>query len=262
MESEYWACSVCRSMNPLRSGRCYSCQTPREVAGVKPGEIPVMGTLPPPVVTSTFRSAEGRAVTLTIATVLFILVTGVSLWMLWNINNLRAAGESTSANELLLRRAPILVLSPLLGIVALVSYAAWISRVVENLPALGLGYSRVSPTMAFFEPLIPGVNLYSLPARAGEVVAKLEGNGRGMALIGLGWLLGFGPLVVGAWITRIGRVTEDGADLLRTLGATFLGAFAFQAVGLAIGLYVVWHIEGLCRVAATTPPAPREPAAT
>ena len=260
MESEYWACTVCRSLNPLKSQRCYSCHTPREISGVKPSEIPVTGTLPPPVITTVYRSAEGRAVAATIATVLFILATAVSLWMLWTISDLRAAGEGASADELLLRRAPIIILAAACGIAALVCYGAWISRVVENLPALGVGFSRVSPTMAFFEPLIPGVNLYSLPARAGEVVTKLEGNGRGMVLIGLAWLLGFGPIVVAAWILRIGRIAESGADLLRTIGATFLGAFAFQAVGLLIGIYVMWHIEGLCRAAAQKPAA-QKPAA-
>lgn len=250
MESEYWACSVCRSMNPLKSGRCYSCHTPREVGGVKPGEIPVTGALPPPVIPTTVHGTEGRAVAVTITTAFFIVSTAVSLWLLWTISDLRAAGEGTSADQLLARRAPIFILSLLLGVAALVCYGAWISRVVENLPALGVGYSRVSPTMAFIEPLIPGVNLYSLPARAGEVVTKLEGNGRGTLLIGLAWLLGVGPIAIAAWILRIGRFTESGADLLRTIGATFLGAFAFQAVGLVIGLYVVWHIEGLCRATA------------
>ncbi len=187
----------------------------------------------------------------TLATVLFVLSATVASWLVWSIGDLRAAGEAAKADELLSDRLPLLAAAPILGLVALVLYAAWISRVVDNLPALGAGYSSVGATMACFEPLIPGLNLYALPARAGEVIRKMETGSRGLALIGLGWILGFGPVAIGAWVLRFGRFTETGAELLRTIGLTLLAMFAFQATALVIGLFVIWHVERLCRARAT-----------
>src|SRR4029077_5959627 len=79
--------------------------------------------------------------------------------------------------------------------IALVAYGAWISRVVDNLPALGAGYSRVSPRTAFIEPLIVGYNVISLPARVGEVLRKLDHTNRGQAIIAAAFLAFTGPLV-------------------------------------------------------------------
>jgi hypothetical protein len=246
-EADVWACSQCRSINKIRADRCYRCHAPREVAGVKPTEMPLTGGATQPATTGTYRSSEGRAVAVTVATVLFILSAAVASWMVWSFGDLRAAGEGTTADRLLQQRLAFLIAAPVLGVAALVAYSAWISRVVDNLPALGAGYSRVSPTMAFIEPLLLGVNLYSLPARAGEVVRILEGAGRGQLLIALAWICVVVPVVIGAWVLRVGWITESGADLLRTIGATLLVTFAFQAVGLVLGLAVIWHIEGLCR---------------
>jgi hypothetical protein len=249
-EEEFWACSVCRSMNPRRSDRCYSCHTPREFAGASPAEVAMSpsGPAPMPVpIAAIYQSSESRAVIVTVATDLFLLGSAVALWAFWSIGDLRAAGRAADADRLLAQRLPVLAAAPALGVVALLAYAAWISRVVANLPALGLGFSRVSPTMAFIEPLIPGMNLYSLPARAGEVLSKLEGVGRGHVLIGLAWLIGVTPAFAAVWILRIGRFTESGADWLRTTGVTFLVTAALSGVGILIGLVVIWHIEALCR---------------
>jgi hypothetical protein len=252
-EEDFWACTVCRSINPRRSDRCYSCHTPREVAGASLAEVamkpPGPAAMPVPIA-AIYRSSESRAVIVTVATVLFLLASAVAIWAFWSIGDLRAAGKAVEADRLLAQRLPVLAAAPAFGVVALLAYAAWISRVVANLPALGLGFSRVSPTMAFIEPLIPGVNLYSLPARAGEVLTKLEGVGRGHVMIGLAWLIGVTPTFVAAWILRVGRITESGSDWLRTTGVTFVATATLSAIGLLIGLAVVWHIEALCRTRA------------
>jgi hypothetical protein len=250
-EADFWACSQCRSINPLKSERCYSCHTPRAVAAVKPTELSVTDTKPRPfVVVYEFRSSEGRAVLATIAMVMSTLGAAVAVWMNWSIVQLRAEGESASADRLLDERLPFFAIAVLLGGVALLAYGAWISRVVANLPALGAGYSRVSPTMAFIEPLIPGVNLYSLPTRAAEVVGKLDGGTGPLVLIVLAWFLAVGPAAVGAWILRVAYLAESGADRFRTIGLTSVGIFAFEALAIFLVLVVIWRIEGLCRVRA------------
>jgi hypothetical protein len=175
--------------------------------------------------------------------------------MYWSIVNLRLEGEADSADRLFTERVPFFALAAVLGVAAFVAYGAWISRVVANLPALGVGYSRVSPTMAFIEPLLPGVNLYSLPTRAAEVVRRLDGGTGPLVLIVIAWFLAVGPAAVSVWIFRVAYLAESDVDRLRTIAATAVGLFAFQALSIALGLVVIWRIEGLCRARAAALPA-------
>lgn len=247
-ESEYWACSSCRSINTSRSNRCYKCHVPREVAGVKPTEISV--TAPPPVLgpTGTYRSSENRAVLATIATVVFILGTYVALWIGYQFGSLRAARQREAADQLLQGSQLLLALPVVLGVLALIAYGSWISRAVANLPPLGAGYSRVSPSWAFFEPLIPGLNLYSLPARAGEVISKLGGSMLGTSLIAISFFLIIGPPIAAGIFLRLAReVSDPRREFWATLGTTLLASFTVQVIGLALALYVLWHIEGMFR---------------
>jgi hypothetical protein len=255
-EADFWACAFCRSINPLKSDRCYSCHTPREIAAVKPTELSVTDTKPLPIVAvEEFRSSEGRAVLATIALVMFALGAALAVWMSWSIVELRAEGESATADRLLDESLPFLAIAAVLGGLALLAYGAWISRVVANLPALGAGYSRVSPTMAFIEPLLPGVNIYSLPTRAAEVVRRLDGGTGPLVLIVIAWFLAVGPAAVSVWIFRVAYLAESDVDRLRTIAATAVGLFAFQALSIALGLVVIWRIEGLCRARAAALPA-------
>lgn len=265
-EADLWACRVCRSINSRRSNRCYSCHTPREAAAVKPTDLPTTGQAPPVVHTGTYRSTETLAVTLTLAATVFILATLAATLVLWQVAELRRAGQASQSDELFAGMTPLFVVAPVLGIAALVAYAAWISRVVANLPALGLGYSRVGPQMAFLEPLIPGFNIYALPARMGEVLRKLDEKGPGVPLLGLSFILVIGAPAVAAVLIRVSREFETTGDFLRTSGFTLFLAFTVQAAGLAIGLYLVWLVERLARTraatATATPLAPAQDAAT
>ena len=246
-EADFWACRVCRSINTQRANRCYSCHTPREVAGVRPTEISV--TEPPPILgpTGTYQSSESRAVLATIATVAFILATYVALWIGFQYGNLRSTRQRPAADELLQGSQLLIALPVLLGVIALAAYGFWISRAVANLPPLGAGYSRVSPSWAFIEPLIPGLNLYSLPARAGEVISKLGGSMLGTSLIAISFFLIIGPPIAAGIFLRAIRFVEAGREFWRTVGTTLLASFTVQVVGLVVALYVVWHIEGLFR---------------
>jgi hypothetical protein len=245
-ESDFWACSVCRSINTSRSSRCYKCHTPREVAGVKPTEISV--TEPPPVIgpTGIYRSSENRAVLATIATVVFILATYVALWIGFQVGDLRASRQREAADELFQSSQLLIALPFVLGILALAAYGFWISRAVANLPPLGAGYSRVSPTWAFFEPLIPGLNLFSLPARSAEVISKLGGSVLGTSLIAISFFLIIGPPIAAGIFLRAASFVEE-REFWRTLGATLLLSFTVQVIGVVIALYIVWHIEGMFR---------------
>lgn len=256
-EADFWACRACRSINTSRSSRCYKCHVPREVAGVKPTEMSV--TEAPPVIgpTGTYRSSENRAVLATIATVVFILGTYVALWMGFQVGSLRADGDREAADQLLQGSQVLIALPFALGILALVAYGLWISRAVANLPPLGAGYSRVSPRWAFMEPLIPGLNLWSLPARAAEVMSKLGGSMLGTSLVAISFFLIIGPPIAAGIFLRLTRyVSDPQREFWRTLGTTLLASFTVQVVGLVIALYIVWHIEGMFRRRVAAGPAP------
>ena len=250
--SEPWVCRYCRSVNTGRANRCYRCHTPREVALASPEELTVHHEESIPEVAGVYRSSELRAVGLTIATFVLVLGTILGLWVAVQVDQLRLAGQADAADELVAEWLPVLATLPLLSALALLSYALWISRLVANLPALGLGYSRVSPRWAFYEPFIPGRNLYSLPARTAEVIRKLDERARDNLLIGLAWALVVAPIPLFAILVRFAYYAGSTADFLEIAGFGAPVVFAFQSVGLVVALIVVWRVEALQRARAAT----------
>jgi hypothetical protein len=245
--SDIWVCGRCRSINPLSRGKCYRCNTPIEVAAAKPEELSFVHHEAPPEPTGTYQSSESRAVFVSIATVGFILAALVALWINWSVVDLRASGEGDAARQLLADRLPVMALAPVLAVVALVAFGLWIRRVVENLPALGVGYSKVSPTWAFFEPLIPGFNLYAIPTRMAEAIQKLGGNAVAMPLLGLALILAFAPAVGAAFLLRFTGLFGTGAELRLATATGLILVFVCQTIALLIGLVVLWQIEGMAR---------------
>jgi hypothetical protein len=190
----------------------------------------------------------------------------VATYLLWRAASLRVAGERAASDDLYGAVVPFLPVLPVAAAVALLAYAAWISRVVANLPALGVGFSRVSSTMAFIEPLIPGFNLYALPARVGEVLKKLDEKGNGLPLLGLAWVLFLVPVAVVAVAVRVslpGSRLDYLFDLpsspieangIQTIAFSVFLGFTFQAMALLIGLFLVWKVERLSRTLAAAGP--------
>jgi hypothetical protein len=247
--ADIWICNVCRSINPISSNRCYRCHTPIEIAAAKPGELAVHQ---PPreahtEIVGTFRSTETLATLVTVTAVAFILATFLALWTVYTVNDLRVAEGRAAADALFQQRLLFIVPAPLIGVLALLCYALWIRRAIDNLPALGLGFARVSPNWAFVEPLIPGFNIYSIPARIAEVIQKLGGHLYATALIGLAWILIVFPAVGLAYLARFTRFLGTGADLLRVTSIGAIVVFAFDAVALGLMLVVIWQVEKLLR---------------
>jgi len=250
--ADIWICNVCRSINPISSNRCYRCHTPIQIAAAKPDELSV-SQQPREAHTEpvgTYRSTESLAVLVTVGSVAFILAGFLALWTTYSVNDLRVSDGRAAADALFQQRLLFLVPAPVIGVLALVAYAAWIRRAVENVPALGLGFATVSPTWAFVEPLIPGFNLYSIPARIAEVIQKLGGHLYATALIGLAWILIVGPAALLLYVARFTRFLGTGAELLRvtSIGAVFV--FVFQAIALVLMLTVLWQVEKMLRAKA------------
>jgi hypothetical protein len=245
--SDIWVCGRCRSINPLSRGRCYRCNTPIEVAAAKPEDLTFEHKEVPPEPTGEYRSSETLAVVVSIAVVAFIFATLVALWINFSATDLRAGGEAEAARRLLADRLPVLALAPITGVIALVSYGLWIRRVVENLPALGVGYSRVSPSWAFFEPLIPGFNFYALPTRMAEAIEKLGPHPWATPLLGLAIIFAIGPAIAAGVLLRFTGLFGSGADLRLALASGLLIVFVCQSIALALGLVILWQVEGLER---------------
>ena len=247
--ADIWICNVCRSINPISSNRCYRCHTPIQIAAAKPDELTIhhQPREAHTEIVGTFRSTETLAALVTVGGVAFILGMFLTLWTIFTVNDLRVSEGRAAADALFQERLLFLIPGPVLGVLALLAYAFWIRRVVENLPALGLGFARVSPTWAFVEPLIPGFNLYSIPTRIAEVIQKLGGHLYATALIGLAWILLVGPALILVYVARFTRVFGTGADLLRVTSLSSLVVFAFQSAALVIMLVVLWQVEKLLR---------------
>jgi hypothetical protein len=250
--ADIWICNVCRSINPISSNRCYRCHTPIQIAAAKPDELSV-SQQPREAHTEpvgTYRSTETLAVLVTVGSVAFILAGLLAVWTIFTVNDLRVSDSPAAADATFQQRLLFLIPAPVIGVLALLAYAAWIRRAVENLPALGLGFARVSPNWAFVEPLIPGFNLYSIPARIAEVIQKLGGHLYATAVIGLAWILIVGPALLLVYVARFTRFLGTGAELLRvtSIGAVFV--FVFQSIALVLMLTVLWQVEKMLRAKA------------
>lgn len=259
--ADIWICNVCRSINPLNSNRCYRCHTPIQIAAAKPDELSVHQQ-PRQAHTErvgTYRSTETLATLVTVGAIAFILATFLALWTVFQVAELRVAEGRAAADEVFQQRLPFIAPAAVVGVVALLLYAAWIRRVVENVPALGLGFTRVSPTFAFFEPLIPGFNVYSIPARIADVIGKLGGHLYATALIGLAWILFIGPPLVLVYVARFTGFFGRGAEYLRITSLSALFVFAFQAAAIALMLVVLWQVERLMSAKAASMPEAAAP---
>ena len=127
----------------------------------------------------------------------------------------------------------------------LVVWAAWLSRVVTEMPALGLGYPPTSGLMAFVENFVPILNLLRVPAIVRDVVRRLDPAGqRGTALISAAWLGIFG----GFLLPRVGGLLNvfGAGSLERRLRNQLLleGVSTGLVVAGAVFLVVlIWWIE-------------------
>jgi hypothetical protein len=268
MSATPWVCGNCRSINQPREGRCYRCRTPRELVEADPDTLIVAGagaSRPPEEIRPTvgYRSSASRAVMTQLLVAAGLAVTVVSSVMGADLVG-RLLDGSAAETDTSFGVVGLLGIAGLgLGAAALVSWAMWLSRVVANVPALGLGWPNLTPNQAIFESLIPGVNLYRVPAILRDVVNRLEPNGKGEAIIAAGWLGLVGGLLLPralswALLFTVGSL-DDFVTLRYVAGQLGLG---LTLVGGAVLIYLVQWIEtrmrqrasGTVPAAASVPP--------
>jgi hypothetical protein len=202
--TDIWVCSTCHSINRQRVSRCYKCGGSRDEATGEGSELRVEQALVNRTVVS-YRSAWLRGL---VAAILIIAVAALGVvlllssldnlgWMRGQLSTVVAGGQLDRAE--FLRRIATLVGPGLvrlgLAIAAVIFFGAWLSRVTANIPALGGGIPRTTPTKAFIYPLIPIWNLIKVPGMIQDALYRVDPQAGGFFMLAVAW---FG--LVGSWI--------------------------------------------------------------
>ncbi len=245
--TDMWACGSCRSVNNAKSNRCYSCHAPRAVVAVAAGEMPTLGKAVAAPAEHAYRSARLRAL---LAILLIFAAAVLSLVLWWYEYRLVGAlldGDDLSIIKILAdANLQIFLLGWLpVAVSALVMWAAWISRMMDNLPALGLGYPRVTPAMAFVENFLPGFNLFRMPARIREISSKLDPTGN-QGLIAVTWLALFGSWLIARVATFVIMFAIKSVDGRLQASLVVDGIVAVVgAVGYLLVIVIIYRTEQL-----------------
>ena len=242
---EIWVCASCRSVNKARARQCYNCRTPRHLAEVDPSQIQATGhgpirdvALPP------FRASRGRSV---LASLLVLAVAALQVASVVIVSGLIVdlfeGAEVTDRQTRIVTNLDVASLG--VALLALVAWAAWLSRVVTEMPALGLGYPAATGLTAFLENFVPIRNLFRVPAIVRDVDRRLTPNpGRGDALIAAAWIGIFGGFLIpriGTWINGIGA---SSAEMAVRNQLVFIGiGTGFTVAGAIFFVATMWWIE-------------------
>ena len=210
--TDIWVCSTCHSINRQRGSVCYKCGAPQSaavevLADVRTG-LAMQSRAAVPYRSSILRAIVAAAFIVAYAVLgVIVLVQGLAVTQylrdeIPNIFN----GQVDNA-EIIRLAAPTVVpalVQTICGLGALLFFAAWLSRVVMNVPSLGGGTPRTTPTKAFIYPLIPFWNLFKTPPMIQDALYRVDPKAGGFFMILLAWvglvgsaILGF---LVGWWV--------------------------------------------------------------
>ena len=243
--ADFWVCAGCRSVNNLRAKQCYNCRTPRERAAVDP-------TMIDPSTKGGLREIElpDYASPRPFAIVASILILGVAgLQVLSTIVStsliLQILDGSLPAETEFLELGLLSLAALGVGLLALISWSAWLASAVGAMPALGLGYPPGNSLTAFVENFLPGLNLLRVPAIVRDIVRRLEPQeGRGDVFIFVAWIGLFGGLIVprvGGWLGFFGADTVEGT--VRNQLVVQAIAVTLVLVGAIFLVFLIWWIQ-------------------
>jgi hypothetical protein len=268
-----WVCSDCKSVNPMRSGRCYKCRAPRPPAGeemaaasataleaepepprviktLDPERVAASGIFQPPPKERTrpevSKSAQAainpaaRVSTVPAAVVgiaLMIAVLGVRFLLtrasLSSMGAILDGGGVPEEDSLFIGTLGLIY--PLLGVLAIAGLGFWAYRVMTNVPLLGGGWPRFTPAQAFFEHVIPGWNVLRTPGVYRDIQTRLSEDGDVSDGLLVGWVL-----------TNIAAVV-----IVRPIGSTlsaFSGSVDDQLAFISVFNYLSIALQGLAIV--------------
>jgi hypothetical protein len=245
--TDIWVCSSCHSINRQRNTKCYKCGASQTQATGEGSTLRVENALASRTLVR-YRSAWLRGL---IASVLILVVTALGVLLLlmsldyapWLRDQLNVIVSGGTVDEKalvakLLPAAQIGLIRLGVSVLALLFFAAWLSRVIMNIPALGGGVPNTTPTKAFIYPLIPILNLIKVPGMIQDALYRVDPKSGGFFMVALAW---FG--LVGSWIIDfiagwvldiklagdLGRA-EDPREVSAALGSYFDLGFAVEIV--------------------------------
>jgi len=245
-----WVCGSCRSINEARQGRCYRCHAPRDLAAVDPETMPVTGTIPQAGRAPRYRSSSIRA-GVARNLILLALVVTVAGGLVARLVADRLLGGSAALGASIDLFTVVAIVQLAAVALALVAWAAWLSRVVGNLPAVGAGYPNVTPRAAFLENFVPFLNFLRVPAILRDVVRRLDPGGRGDALIAAAWLGLVGGILVPRFAGPVVQIASP--DVGSAVDASVVVAqvgIGFQVAGGLFLIALMGWIEGRMRARA------------
>ena len=258
--TDIWVCGNCHSINRQRSKNCYKCGSAQSVAATDDGAThrQEQAIAMRSVVAYRPAAALGLAASIFLVGLAAVQVFGIiesfglARFFTSQLDLLKASGtfDDGAFNARLADSSRLDVISLAVVLPALLFFAAWLSRVVSNVPALGGGIPGASPWRAFVTTLIPVTNLRTVPGIIQDVLYRLDPKAGGIFMVGIAW---FG--LVGSWIVSyfagryVGlRVTFDirnaasldqAIESLRTLVTAALVIDIVTGVLIAIGAVVL-----------------------
>ena len=204
--TDVWVCGTCHSLNRQRNARCYKCGAKQVEAdtGVLADTRTRLALQQRTAVryrSSMLRALIASGFILAVAVLnLIVLVVGAPLrqFVREQVQLVYDGGEFDTA-ALAAGLAPGIgfgVALQVTSLIALICFAAWLSRVVMNIPALGGGMPRSTPTRAFIYPFIPIVNLIKVPPMIQDALYRLDPKAGGFFMIMLAWVGLIGSAIV------------------------------------------------------------------
>lgn len=203
--TDIWVCSTCHSINRQRGATCYKCGAPQSaavavLADVRT-ELAMQSRAAVPYRTSILRAIVAAPFIVAYAVLgVIVLIQGLAVTQylrdeIPNIFN----GQVDNA-EIIRLAAPAVVpalVQAICGLGALLFFAAWLSRLVMNIPSLGGGTPRTTPTKAFIYPLIPLWNLFKTPPMIQDALYRVDPKAGGFFMILLAWVGLVGSAIIG-----------------------------------------------------------------
>ena len=206
--TDVWVCGNCHSLNRQRANRCYKCGAEQKSAAT--GEMATHRQ--EQAIASRQFVAYRPAAALGMAAAIFLLglaavsvaaaiqSTRILAFANQQLDLLKTTGQidQVAFDQMTSSSATIGLIR--LGIVlpTLLFFAAWLSRVVSNVPALGGGVPGTSPWRAFVTTLVPGLNLRTVPGTIQDVLYRLDPTAGGFFTVALAWVG-----LVGSWLISV-----------------------------------------------------------
>jgi predicted ester cyclase len=201
--TDIWVCGSCHSLNRLRAARCYKCGAAQkttatgDMATHRQEQAIAMRWVVP------YRPAAALGM---VASFFLLGVAAISVTLA--LESLRFQVFANQQFDLLAttgRMDEAAYAAVTLGLVrlaiilpTLLFFAAWLSRVVANVPALGGGVAGTSPWRAFSTTLIPILNLRTVPGTIQDVLYRLDPKAGGFFMVAVAWVG-----LVGSWLIAV-----------------------------------------------------------